>query len=126
MVRLNVALVARNPAETLTPSLVTESVNDVDAVFQQLRYDAVSRLRQRLRRAYSTVRVPARWSWLLFPGFWQLTYLGKVSGAGMLENRSRQNVVQPRPSKVLQKPHALEGLVWVLSRYVSSVLLQFD
>lgn len=58
LVRLNVAIVGRNRAWKLAHALVTESVNAVDAVVQQLGYDAASRLRQGLERAYSTVRVP--------------------------------------------------------------------
>lgn len=37
---------------------MTESVNTVDSLVQQLGYDAMSRLRQGLERAYSTVRGP--------------------------------------------------------------------
>lgn len=48
MVRLNVAIVGRNSAEKLTRPLLTELDNDVDAVVQQLGYDAVIRLPQGL------------------------------------------------------------------------------
>lgn len=58
MVRLNVALAGRNRAEKLTCSLVNEFVNAVDAVVQQLDHDTVNGLRQRLKGAYSRVRVP--------------------------------------------------------------------
>lgn len=58
MVRLNVPIVGLNLAEKLTHALVTESVSAINAVFQQFDDDAVSRLRGRLERAYSAVRVP--------------------------------------------------------------------
>lgn len=41
-VRLDFALGSRNPAGTLTRSVLTESVNAVHFVVQQLGYDAVS------------------------------------------------------------------------------------
>lgn len=44
MVRLNVALVGRNWAEKFTRLLVTESVNEVDLIIQQLGHDAVDLL----------------------------------------------------------------------------------
>lgn len=44
IVHLNVALVGDNLAEKLRRFLVTEAVNAVDSVVQQLGYDAVSRL----------------------------------------------------------------------------------
>lgn len=57
MVRYNVALVGCNRADKLTRLLVAELVNVANTVFQQLSYDAVSWLRQGLKRAHSTVRV---------------------------------------------------------------------
>lgn len=51
MVRLNVALAGWSRPEKLTRSVVTESVNAVNAVVQQLRRDAVNSLRQGLQRA---------------------------------------------------------------------------
>lgn len=57
MVRLSVALVGRSRAEKLTRLLARESVNAVDAVIQQLGYDAVNRLQEKLGRAYSAVSV---------------------------------------------------------------------
>lgn len=58
MLQLNFSIVCCNPTEKLTLSLVTESVSAINAVFQQLRHDAVDRLEQGLERAYSTVLVP--------------------------------------------------------------------
>lgn len=58
MVRLDGTLVGPNWAEKLTRSRVTEFVNVVDAVAQQLAYDALIRLRQGLEKAYLTVRMP--------------------------------------------------------------------
>lgn len=46
LVRRNVALVGRDRAEKLTRSLVTASVNAIDAVIQQSSHEAVNRLRQ--------------------------------------------------------------------------------
>lgn len=57
VVRLNFALVDRSWAEKLTHSLMTEAVNAVDAVFQQLEHEAVKRRREGLKRSYSTVCV---------------------------------------------------------------------
>lgn len=56
LVNLNVTLVGHIRAERLMNSLVTEYVNDVDSVVQQLDYEAVSRLRRRLEIAYWTIR----------------------------------------------------------------------
>lgn len=58
MVRLNVSIDDCNQAEKLKAALVTESVNAIDSVVQQLGYKTVSRVRQGLEMAYSTVRVP--------------------------------------------------------------------
>lgn len=57
MVCLNVAIVGRNPAEKLMGALMAKLINVVYAVFQQLGYETVSRLRIERERAYSTVRV---------------------------------------------------------------------
>lgn len=67
-VGLNAALGGRNRVERLKRSLVTESLNNVDAVVQQFGYDAVSLLGQGLERAYSAVSVPC------------LNVLARVSG----------------------------------------------
>lgn len=58
MVRFNVALVGHNRAEKLALLQVTESASEVGAVVEQYGHDAVSRLRQGLEKAYSTVRMP--------------------------------------------------------------------
>lgn len=58
MVHLNVALVGRKRTQKLARSLVTKFINAVNAVVQQLGYNAVSWLWRALERPYSTVRVP--------------------------------------------------------------------
>lgn len=58
MVCLNVTMIGCNRAEKLIRALVKESVCAVDTVVQQMGYDAVSRLRHVLQRAYLTVSVP--------------------------------------------------------------------
>lgn len=58
MVRLNVALVGRNPVEKLTRLLETEFVNAVDTVIQQLGHYAMNGVRQEIERSYLTVREP--------------------------------------------------------------------
>lgn len=55
---LNAALVGCNRTEKLMRSLMTKSVNAVDAFYQHSSYDAASQLQEGLERAYSTVRVP--------------------------------------------------------------------
>lgn len=57
MVRLNVALVGDSWVKKLSRSLVTESVNTVNAVIQQLGHETVTGLRKDFEMAYSTVRV---------------------------------------------------------------------
>lgn len=58
MVRLNDALFGCSRGEKLTRSIVTKSVNAVDALVQPFDYDVVNRLRQELERPFSTVRLP--------------------------------------------------------------------
>lgn len=54
---MNVTPVGPDRAEKLTHSLVTESDNDVNGADRHLGYDAVSRLGQRMKRTFSSVRV---------------------------------------------------------------------
>lgn len=58
MVCLIVVIVGRNWSEKLAQSFVTQSFNALDAVVQQLGYNALSWIRQGLKRSYSTVCVP--------------------------------------------------------------------
>lgn len=108
MVRLNVALVDRSQAEKLTHFLVAACVNAVEAVAQQLVYDAVNGLRQLLERTYSTVRMP----WLVATAFvpWWLppAFVGLVKGVQMTKNRNRLNVDSGTPIRV---PRRLLGLI---------------
>lgn len=53
MIRLNIAIVRLNRVEKLVRLLVSEFVNAIEAVVQQLGYDVLSWLRQGLKRAYS-------------------------------------------------------------------------
>lgn len=60
MVCMNVALIGWNRAEILPRSLVTETVNSIDAIVHQIGHDAVSQLQQALERAYLTITTLAR------------------------------------------------------------------
>lgn len=55
---VNAPLVGQNQSKRPKRFLLTESVNDVIAVFQQLGLDALSRLRKWLGRAYSAISLP--------------------------------------------------------------------
>lgn len=57
LVRLNVAIVARNWAEMLTRSLMTKLVSAFDAIVQHLGYVSEIQFRQCLEMTYLSVRV---------------------------------------------------------------------
>lgn len=68
-------------------------VNTIDAVAQQLGYDAVRRLRQGLKRAYSTVRMPCPVALTRFIGVaatiirWKGDESGNVKKSKLAESR---------------------------------------
>lgn len=98
LVHLNVVHVSRNGAEKLARSLVTELVNDAKAVVQQLGYDAVNRLRQGLKRAYSAVLVLclAALTRLLGVAVTRLPWKGEESGDKTRSGTGRESSCRDR------------------------------
>lgn len=99
MLRLHVAILGQNRAGKLKRALVTKSVSTVDAVVQQLGYAAVSRIRQGLEMAYSTVRLPCPVALTCVPVVAAMSIRAKGEGSG---DEKESKLFEDRPTRARQ------------------------